>query len=470
MAASGLSGLGLNWIGHGLTRITDEAERFLNESTLRVAITGLSRSGKTVFITSLIANLLAMGRGRDTLPALSRQMAQGESRRIRSVRLEPAGTQALDWFDAADKLRDLAGGSPHWPPRTSDLASASLTLTVERSGPFGTWLPPRRVRLELLDYPGEWLLDLPLLGQSHGEWSEATLEMLRQPPRAGVAGDFLAFLASLDSSAPAEEAVARRGFILYREMLMTARDRLGLRFLQPGRFLVPGPKGDSPMMWFFPLPGRGSPAPGSLRELLARRFDAYRDDMRDSYFDPWFARFDRQVVLVDALGALCAGEGPFEDARHAVAEIARAYDSRSRNWLGFSSLRRVAFVASKSDHVPEAQRPAFESLFRAMVGGGDGGRSVNHLAVSALRCTEEGPAREGEAPVVYGVPMGETRRRPFRPGHIPAMPPPVGDAFWRRPYFELPVFRPPVIDPDGREGMPHIGMDRLLAWLLEDAL
>jgi predicted YcjX-like family ATPase len=475
MAANGLGlgNLGLDWIGNGLTRLTDEAERLLNETTLRVAITGLSRSGKTVFITSLIANMLAMGRGRDTLPALSRMMREGgEERRIRSVRLEPAGTQALDWFDAADKLRDLAGASPHWPPRTSDLASASLTLTVERGGTFGTWLPPRRVRLELLDYPGEWLLDLPLLDQGHAEWSAATLDLLRRPPRAAIAGDFLHFLNSLDANAPAEEAVARRGFMLYREMLTAARDRLGLRWLQPGRFLVPGPKGDSPMMWFFPLPGQGSPSPGSLRELLARRFDAYRDDMRETYFDPWFARFDRQVVLVDALGALCAGEGAFEDARHAVEQIARAYDARSRSrWLpGFSTLKRVAFVASKADYAPDVQRPAFEDLFRAMVGGGDGGRMVNHLAVSALRCTEEGETQPGEPPVVYGVPMGEQRRRPFRPGHIPSVPPPPGDAFWRRPYFELPVFRPPVIDPDGREGMPQIGMDRLLAWLLEDAL
>lgn len=461
---------GMERIGHGIARLTTEAERALNETTLRVAITGLSRSGKTVFITSLIANLLALGRGRDALPALRRQLAVAGTR-IEAVRLEPAGTQALDWFDAADKLRDLAGADPHWPPRTSDLASVSLTLVVSRHGHFGRWLPPRRVRLELLDYPGEWLLDLPLLDEDYATWSAATLALLRQPPRTALAGDFLAFLASLDTAAPAEEAVARRGFMLYRDLLLALRDRLGLRWLQPGRFLVPGPKGESPMMWFFPLGGSGAPAPGSLRELLARRFEAYRDDMRRSYFDPWFARFDRQVVLVDALGALCAGEGAFEDARQAVAQIARAYDARSRSrWFRRSTLKRVAFVATKADYVPEAQRPAFESLFRGMVGGGDGGRAVNHLALSALRCTEEGGRPGGEAPVVFGVPLCEMRRRPFRLGHIPAAPPAPGDSFWQRPYFALPVFRPPVVDPEGREGLPNLGMDRLLAWLLEDAL
>ncbi|WP_159999013.1 YcjX family protein [Roseomonas sp. 18066] len=452
---------------HGMARLGDEAERLLNETSLRVAITGLSRSGKTVFITSLISNLLALGRGRDSLPALTRQLA-ANGQRILAVRLEPSGTQALDWFDAAEKLRDLAGATPHWPPRTADLASAALTLVVARSGRLGGLLPPRRLRLELLDYPGEWLLDLPLLDQDFSQWSAATLAQLKQPPRAALATDFFAFLASLPPDAPDEDAVARRGFLLYRDLLVAARDELGLRWLQPGRFLVPGPKGDSPMMWFFPIPGQGPAAPGSLRDLLARRFDAYREDMRRSYFDPWFARFDRQVVLVDALGALCGGEGAFADARQAVAQIARAYDQRSRSrWLRLPMLKRVAFAASKLDHIPPVQRPAFLSMFQAMLG--ETGPKARHFALAALRSTEDG-APTVSPPVVFGVPSGETRRRPFRPGPIPDSIPPSGDPFWRRPYFALPEFRPPVLDPEGREGLPHLHMDALLAWLLEDAL
>jgi predicted YcjX-like family ATPase len=450
-----------------LADATDQAERALNETTLRVAITGLSRSGKTVFITSVIANLLAMGRGRQTLPALTEHFARNGTR-LREVRMEPAGTQSLDWFDAADKLRDLAGATPHWPPRTSDLASASLTLVLERPGATGKLLGPRRVRLDLLDYPGEWLLDLPLLDQDFAQWSAETVALLRTQPRLAVAQEFLDFIATINPAAPADEAVARRGFRLYLALLEAGRDQFGLRWLQPGRFLRPGPRGESPMMWFFPLAGDGAAPNGSLRDLLSRRFTAYRDDMRQNFFDPWFARFDRQVVLVDALGALVAGEGAFEDTRHAIAQVARAYDERSRSrWFGFSTLKRVAFVASKADHIPAAQRPALESLFRAMVSAPDN-RTTTHRAVAALRCTEDG-VHDG-LPVVLGVPLGENRRRPFRPGHIPSAPPPPGDAFWERPFFELPVFRPPVIDPDGRDGLPHLGLDTLLTWLLEDAL
>src|ERR1700677_3401113 len=45
-------------------------DNLINDRPIKVAITGLSRSGKTVFLTSLIANLLAMGTGRPAMTAL----------------------------------------------------------------------------------------------------------------------------------------------------------------------------------------------------------------------------------------------------------------------------------------------------------------------------------------------------------------------------------------------------------------
>src|SRR3954470_22240672 len=62
---------------------------------VRLAVTGLSRAGKTVFLTSLVANLLAAGQGARTLPAL--EAAAGG--RLRRVRLVPAETQSTPRFD-----------------------------------------------------------------------------------------------------------------------------------------------------------------------------------------------------------------------------------------------------------------------------------------------------------------------------------------------------------------------------------
>ena len=45
------------------------ADHAFNEDHIRLAVTGLSRAGKTVFIISLIHNLLALGQRRNTLPS-----------------------------------------------------------------------------------------------------------------------------------------------------------------------------------------------------------------------------------------------------------------------------------------------------------------------------------------------------------------------------------------------------------------
>ncbi|MGI3777900.1 MAG: YcjX family protein, partial [Janthinobacterium lividum] len=51
--------------------------------TVRVGVTGLARAGKTVFLTSLAANLLAHGAGLEVLPSLVG--------RVTRVALSPAG-------------------------------------------------------------------------------------------------------------------------------------------------------------------------------------------------------------------------------------------------------------------------------------------------------------------------------------------------------------------------------------------
>ncbi len=55
-----------------------------------------------------------------------------------------------------------------------------------------------RLRLQLLDYPGEWLLDLPLLELSYRRWSAETLARLREKPRSDVAAEFLSFVNHID--------------------------------------------------------------------------------------------------------------------------------------------------------------------------------------------------------------------------------------------------------------------------------
>ena len=500
------------YVSGALSDIGGYADTAFNETTVRVAVTGLSRAGKTVFLTSLIHNLLALGQQRDTLPALRRHFETGGSSRLRNIRICGAGASTIPHFDYDAKLAELAAGSPAWPQRTEDLAEIALEMEVERASPFWQRLGGRRrIRIELLDYPGEWLLDLPLLSQTYKEWSEQTLLMLRRSPRQSVSTPFLDFLTSVQPDEPADDALIQRGVSLYRTALEECR-RLGLRYLQPGRFLCPGPRGDVPLLWFFPMDGVPRyAAQSSLAGLLGDRFEAYKADIRAQFFDTHFAAFDRQIFLVDVLSALHAGKEAFEDIKHAITDIAArlrygwnwlprpvvgiAGDAAKivRSGLAFAghgwgaaatqaasgaiearNIERVAFVATKADHVPGLRRENLKNLLRNLVETARAnelpGRPVTYHTVASVLSTVDGTANIDGRPVevVLGMPLGEERQRAFWPGDVPSGSPP--ESFWSDRFFELPIFAPPRIDPSGATGIPHLGLDEVLAALLGDAL
>ena len=456
-------------------------DALINDRPIRVAVTGLSRSGKTVFLTSLIANLLAMGTGRATMPALGAAIGKTGMERLRDIRLVPARASTTPRFDYAGKVADLAAAQPKWPARTDDLAEIELELEIRPGdsmmGQMRRLSGTPRLRLELLDYPGEWLLDLPLLALTHARWSAETLARLREPARVEACAEFLSFVTHIDPARPADDALIQRGHRLYKAALERCRTEHGLRYLQPGRFLTMGARNDAPYMWFFPT-GQAPeyPAIGSIAALLRERFEAYKTDMRATFFDTHFKSFDRQIVLVDTLGALHAGRTAYEDTERALADIAACLaggDSFLPRWLGGTGIERVAFVATKADHVPELHRDNLRALMRDMVhlAAKPGPESVSYHAAASVVSTTDGWADRPDGhrePVVWGRTPGEAEARPYRVGNVPINRPP--ESFWSGRYFALPEFTPPPIDPNGANGIPHLGLDRVLADLIGDRL
>jgi hypothetical protein len=51
---------------------------------------------------------------------------------------------------------------------------------------------------------------------------------------------------------------------------------------------------------------------------------------------------------------------------------------------------------------------------------------------------------------------------------VPSGRPP--DSFWSDRFFELPIFAPPKIDPEGQAGIPQFGVDDVLVAILKDVL
>jgi predicted YcjX-like family ATPase len=69
---------------------------------------------------------------------------------------------------------------------------------------------------------------------------------------------------------------------------------------------------------------------------------------------------------------------------------------------------------------------------------------------------------------VRGRLIGDERLARSYPGEVPDRMPDA--AFWAHPFFALPEFEPVRLRLGGRGGVPHIGLDTLMAFLLEEFL
>jgi uncharacterized protein len=439
-------------------------------TTMRIGITGLARAGKTALITSLAANLLALAAGR---PALSAVADRLRGRRL-SVSISPAGASDIPRFEVKPHTDALAVDPPRWPARTTAVSLLALDFDVPREGLLAA-LGPQRRRLELLDYPGEWLLDLPLIGQDFVTWSESTLHRLETLERADIPRAFLSFVRGLPAGAGSDEAVSSSGHRLYVATLRRLRDEIGLAFLQPGRFLMPPPGAQPPWMQFFPLPGR-SP----LARAMQARFNAYVGTVQRDLMSPMFGELDSLVVLADLLSALHQGQTSFADARLALAAAADAL-RWERSWTDYlaafaqlklppSPIKRVAFVATKADHIAARQRSNLTSLMRHITQVPQSGVTSAVFSIASVRCTEDVVETLGGRPVsaVRGRIIGESRPARSYPGEVPDSVP--DDLFWQHRFLALPDFEPMRLPEDGRGGIPQIGLDALVAFLLADIL
>jgi predicted YcjX-like family ATPase len=452
-------------------------------STVSLAVTGLSRAGKTVFITSLVHNLLSALHQPYRMPFLK---VVGDSR-LAAARLAIDKTNGLPRFPYRRNIGRMAASPANWPARTTDISEIEIDIRFVPAGALGAllrWIGsgPATLRLKIIDYPGEWLLDLPLLDQSYADWSRATLQICRRGVRVDTARDFIAFLSDHRHDASASEEDARRAHQLYRQYLRAARDQHGLNFLQPGRFLDPGSLGENSYMWFAPLDipdNLQRSTDGTLAAVMEQRFEAYKTEVVMPFYSQHFRNYSRQVVLVDVLGALLAGREVFDDTRHAVDTILESFryghSGIISRLLQSARIEKVLFAATKADHVPEVQRDHLAALLRNMVAlTALDVRSRNAMfdvaALASVISTEEDTQEiDGHrVQVVVGKPVGSETRAKFFIGNVPARPP--RPEAWGKPFLNIPIFEPPVIDVSPIDGIAHINLDLALEYLIGDQL
>jgi predicted YcjX-like family ATPase len=476
----------MSTLDRGAAMLTDwlaTAADFVQGATVSLAVTGLSRAGKTVFITSLAHNLLSAMHRPYRMPLLR---VVGEGRLI-AARLAQAGAGPLPRFPYQGNVERMAATPADWPTRTRDISEVEIEIRYMPTGAFGFLLNgigrnTATLRLRIVDYPGEWLLDLPLLEQSFAEWSRATLRLFHAGPRAEIGRDFLVFLADHRHDAAPSDETARRAHELYRAALIAARDKHGLTFLQPGRFLEPGALGDEPFLSFAPLDmpeGVALAAEGTLGALMEQRFETYKREVVTPFYEQHFRHFSRQIVLVDVLGALLAGREPFEDTRLAVAAIMESFHYGTSGilmrLLRGARIDKVLLAATKADHVPEVQRDHLAALLRNMAAlpaseVRSANAAIDVAAIASVISTEEDTQEiDGQrVQVVVGRPVGSRTKAKFFVGNVPIRPPRAGA--WGQPFLNIPVFEPPAIDVLPIDGIAHINLDLALDYLIGDRL
>jgi len=452
-------------------------------STVWLAVTGLTRAGKTVFITSLVHNLLSAMHSPFRLALLK---AVGEGRLL-SARLDGGAAPGLPRFPYGRNIERMAESPVEWPPPTTDISEIEIDIRFTPASAIGKLIGMLGVnaatlKLKIVDYPGEWLLDLPLLTQSYAEWSRAMLRLWRRPSRAELAKEFLALVSVLSPDGAWNEEKAKCAHELYCAMLLAGRDRCRLSYLQPGRFVCPGGLGEESYLWFAPLDvGHGVDAlkPGTLGGQMQERYDTYKREVVEKFYQQHFRMFTRQIVLVDVLGALLAGREAFEDTRVAIEAILQSFRYGSGHTLarllGGVRIDKVLFAATKADHVPEVQRDHLVSLLRNMaalpaleLSGRRADIDVEAIA-SVISTKEDVQEIDGhQVQVVVGKPIGSETQAKFFVGNVPARPP--RPEAWGSPFLNIPVFEPPVIDPSPVDGIAHINLDVALDHLIGDRL
>ncbi|MEM0987271.1 MAG: YcjX family protein [Pseudomonadota bacterium] len=454
------------------------------EPVLRLGVTGLSRSGKTVFITALVASLLNRGRMR-----LLNAEAQG---RFLAAMLRPQPDPEVPRFAYEAHLAKLTAPDPEWPQSTRQVSQLRLSLKVQPSGFISGLTGARTLHLDIVDYPGEWLLDLPLLEKSYAEWSAEALEAATSPARAAQSTDYRTLYAATDPTAPLDEPKAEALAGAYRAYLTACREA-GLSALAPGRFLLPGDLEGSPALTFAPLPVPDTrPGRGSLYREMESRFDAYKRVVVKPFFRNHFARLDRQVVLVDALGALAQGPRALGDLTHAMAETLSAFRHGQSDWLdrllGGRRIEKLLFVASKADHLHQDQHDRLTGLVQAMLAEASrrasfAGAETSAMAIAAIRASSEQTIRRDGADlgVVRGRRAEDGREVALYPGALPddfpgilaeaaASDPGAAAEGWVDAAFARPAFAPPRWGSGANDGPPHIRLDRALDFLIGDKL
>jgi predicted YcjX-like family ATPase len=434
---------------------------------LRIGITGLSGAGKTAFITSLINQLL----NPNAAPKLPFFTVMPN--RYFGAKLLESETSDCPRFPYEQNLAAIQAKT--WPVSTTGWSQISLMLRYQSTDFLAGKLKNySELQLDIVDYPGEWLLDLPMLQQEYDRWCQQMWLLLDQPERADLVAPFKAQLANVDLQ-NADDWSLQQLSDAYAQLLQGLRTQHAAVLLQPGRLLLPAELAGTPLLWLFPLLPKQLNADTPLYVRLKRQFVNYQQRVIKPFYQDYFAGLDRQVVLVDCLGALNQGFAVMQETQQALMQILQSFRYGPTSFLGRlfqPKIDKILFAATKADLLTPEQHRNLTLLLQQMLqqplqDSRYQRTQTEALALSAVVTSEFGVVEtpEGSQPCIRGTDRNGQLRTLF-PGDVPISMP--SQLLFSHHQFAFPQFVPQGLAVDGL--LPSQRLDQALEFIIGDAL
>lgn len=476
-----------------LDKLKNKASELLNRSldqNINLAVTGLSRSGKTAFITSLVNQLI--NEGQESQLSFFDPVHQGNFIAAKRV---PQKNLSIPRFDYDTAISSLTNEIPSWPEPTNGISELRLAIRYQPQNSLLKYATDMAtLTLDITDYPGEWLLDLPMLNQTYEQWSEQTQALLSAAPRDKISQDFLSKVRKIDPFGAVDEELLAQLSKEYTQLLHTFRYELGLSVIQPGRFILPAELAGAPILEFFPFPNLNeidgndyqNASDDSFVGMLRSRYIEYKEQVVRIFYQQHFLRFDRQIVLADCLTPLNAcsdnsGSESFADLQLAIDMILESYSygkSGLFSRLFSPKIDKLLFAATKADHVTSEQHASLVSLLEQLIQQSK--HKLNYeaiemktLAIAAVKSTTSGKTiyQGQQISVIQGDTLPEEDKAPMKitlfPGTVPEKLP--EQKYWQQNAFNFINFLP-IKGMVKHEPLPHIRMDQVLQFLLADKM
>lgn len=456
-----------------LTDSVTEGVNRIFDKEIRIGVTGLSRGGKTAFITSLVNNILNFGN--DGVGDRLARFNEYESSGIYYGAIAPNHDLSVPVFQYQECYDALVSENPHWPIPTDNISEIRLEIKFKEN----RFLMPGKSRslfLDIWDYPGEWLIDLMLLERSYEDFSSLMRDQVHKlSGLIELSGSLLEYGAALKPGDPVDARQLKKAVELYNAWLLQCKQQ-GLSLIIPGRFVLPGSLAGAPIIEFIPwLWAKPDSCPkDSLYNVMRQRYESYRRDIVEKFYRELFSKLDRQVILIDCFQALQGGREAFANVNDTFGALLKNFNYGDNNILNriFSpKIDKVIFAATKADRITYDEEKNLLSLLKSMVTSASrevrgAGSNCQYMVLSSIASTQclqiDYHGRNTQV-----LTTGRSGDRYFYPGSIPPVWSQEAMEEFQQHFIKREL--PPPVMKDG-DLIPNLNMDVMLSYLLKDKL